>query len=155
MSSTRSERVRWSDTGPSGASWPSARADCSVAICVDLLVVGLVGSPPVPDFAPPRGLRLGAPSLLLPKIADKRAYPGPVSGADDTERLWSHRVRWRMRGALEWPLFAVLTVVDALVLHAWPIAGDGIGIVPALLLAAFFNLVAVAAGGPLAGWLLR
>jgi hypothetical protein len=78
-----------------------------------------------------------------------------VSGADDTERLWSHRVRWRMRGALEWPLFASLTVIDAVVLHAWPIAGDAIGLVPAFLLAGFFNLVAVAAVGPLAGWLLR
>lgn len=78
-----------------------------------------------------------------------------MSGADDTERLWSHRVRWRMRGALEWPLFALLTVVDALVLHAWPVAGDAIGIVPALLLAGFFNLVVIAAVGPLAGYLLR
>src|SRR3954452_10982773 len=107
MSSTRSERVRWSDTGPSGASWPSARADCSVAICVDLLVVGLVGSPPVPDFAPPRGLRLGAPSLLLPKIAvDSEAGPGSAAmwpPAPPAGVPWTRVGRRRHRTALVAP----------------------------------------------------
>jgi len=68
---------------------------------------------------------------------------------------WS-RLRWRLRGAWMWPAFIALTVVDAVLLHALPIAGErGPGFVPALLLAGFFNLVAVAVVAPLAGLLVR
>ena len=43
-----------------------------------------------------------------------------MSAADDTERLWSRRLRWRMRGALQWPAFAVLVVyVVAIGWRAW------------------------------------
>lgn len=65
------------------------------------------------------------------------------------------RMRWRMRGAWMWPAFVVLTVIDGLILHFRPIAGDATGVVPALLLAGFFNLVAVAVLAPLIGWLVR
>jgi hypothetical protein len=77
--------------------------------------------------------------------------------ARDVEPLWRSRLRWRMRGAVLWPAVAVLTVLDALLLGRLPIAGDGgTGFVPALLLAMFFNLVAVAVGAPLLGrWLRR
>ena len=34
------------------------------------------------------------------------------------------RARWRMRGAWLWPSFLVLMVLDALVGHALPPAGD-------------------------------
>ncbi|HEX2398000.1 MAG TPA: hypothetical protein VHI73_07660 [Solirubrobacteraceae bacterium] len=71
------------------------------------------------------------------------------------ERLWISRLRWRMRGAWMWPAFAALTVLDALLVHARPISGEGTGLVPALLLACFLNLVAVAVGAPIAGALLR
>ena len=72
------------------------------------------------------------------------------------EPLWRSRLRWRWRGALQWPLFVVLTVVDALILGRLPIAGDGgTGLVPALLLASFFNLLAVAIVAPLASMRLR
>ena len=55
-----------------------------------------------------------------------------------------------------WPTFIALTVVDALLLQALPVAGEhGPGFVPALLLAGFFNLVAVAVLAPLAGLLVR
>src|SRR5690348_3578275 len=65
-------------------------------------------------------------------------------------------MRWRMRGAWQWPVFCVLTVVDAAVLSLLPFYGDGPGgIVPALLVAAFFNIVAVAVLAPAAGRLLR
>ena len=77
-----------------------------------------------------------------------------VSG-DDDELLWPRRLRWRMRGAWQWPTFALLTVVDAVILHLLPLAGEGIGLVPALLLAGFFNLTAVAILAPLGGMLLR
>jgi len=75
----------------------------------------------------------------------------PAEGRRDRLR----RLRWRMRGALLWPTFAVLTVVDAVLLHLLPIAGDGTGWVPALLLAGCLNVVAVAALGGLLGWRLR
>jgi hypothetical protein len=72
------------------------------------------------------------------------------------ESLWRSRLRWRWRGALQWPAFLVLTVADALLLGVLPISGeDGTGFVPALLLAMFFNLVAVAVGAPLAAIVLR
>ena len=72
------------------------------------------------------------------------------------EPLWRSRARWRFRGALLWPAFWLLTLFDALMLGRLPIAGDGgTAFVPALLLAGFFNLLAVAIVAPLAAALLR
>jgi hypothetical protein len=72
------------------------------------------------------------------------------------ESLWRSRLRWRWRGALQWPAFLVLTVVDALLLGVLPISGDsGTGFVPGLLLAMFFNLVAVAVVAPLVAIVVR
>jgi hypothetical protein len=65
------------------------------------------------------------------------------------------RLRWRLRGAKLWPTFAVVTVLDAALLHWLPISGDGTGWVPALLLAGSLNVLAVAALGGLLGWRLR
>ena len=73
-----------------------------------------------------------------------------------SERVWWRRLRWRLRGATMWPAFAAGIAVDAVILHLLPIAGDaGPGVVPAVLLATFFNLVVVAIGAPVAGRLLR
>jgi hypothetical protein len=72
------------------------------------------------------------------------------------ERLWIRRLRWRMRGAWQWHAFAVLTVVDAVVLAELPFYEDGPGsIVAGMLVAAFANLLAVAVVGPLLGLRLR
>lgn len=72
------------------------------------------------------------------------------------ERLWASRLRWRLRGAWLAPLVAVLTVADALLIHFRPLAGEGrTALAGALLLAAFLNLVAVAALAPLGGLALR
>jgi hypothetical protein len=72
------------------------------------------------------------------------------------ERLWTRRLRWRMRGAWQWPAFAVLTVVDAVLLTQLPFYGEGPGsLVAGLLVAMFFNLLAVAVVGPLLGVRLR
>jgi hypothetical protein len=66
------------------------------------------------------------------------------------------RMRWRLRGAWLWPTFALATVVDAVLLHHLPIAGNGgTGWVPAFLLAGCLNVVAIAALGGVCGWLLR
>jgi hypothetical protein len=70
----------------------------------------------------------------------------------DVERVWASRLRWRLRGAWLAPLAAVVTVADALLIHFRPLAGDGrTNLLAALLLAAFLNLVAVAALAPVVG----
>ena len=74
----------------------------------------------------------------------------------DVGPLWRSRLRWRLRGALLWPVLIVLTLVDAVLLGRLPIAGDdGTPFVPALLLAMFFNLVALAVLAPLLSRRLR
>jgi hypothetical protein len=72
------------------------------------------------------------------------------------ERASLTRLRWRLRGAWQWPTFGVLLVVDAVLLSVLPIAGDrGPDAFAAVVLALFFNLVAVAVLGPAFGWLWR
>ena len=72
------------------------------------------------------------------------------------ERVWASRLRWRLRGAWQAPAFVALVLVDAVLLHELPIAGDeGPDVGGALLLSTFFNLMAVAILAPLGGALLR
>lgn len=54
-----------------------------------------------------------------------------------------------------WPTFVVLTLADAVILHARPIAGTGTAIVGGLLLALFLNLVVVAVPAQMLAVLLR
>lgn len=61
------------------------------------------------------------------------------------ERLWSARLRWRLRGAWLGPVLAVALVVDGVLLTELPLSGDGPDLVGGLLLAAFLNFVAVVA----------
>src|SRR3954470_13477708 len=68
---------------------------------------------------------------------------------------WS-RLRWRLRGAWQWPAFGLAVAVEAVLLDALPVWGDGVGgLVPGVLLAASLNLVVVAVVAPLAGLALR
>lgn len=72
------------------------------------------------------------------------------------EGLWTSRLRWRMRGATQWPAFAAVLIAVAVLLHVLPIAGDhGPALFPALLLSGFFCLVVVAVAAPLSALLLR
>ena len=71
------------------------------------------------------------------------------------ETVWRRRLRWRLRGAWQWPAFAVLTVVDALLLMRLPFEGDGAGVLGAVWFAMFLNLLAVALVAPLLGALVR
>jgi hypothetical protein len=72
------------------------------------------------------------------------------------EWVWHHRVRWRLRGAWQWPAFVVLTAIDGVLLARLPFYGEGPGgVVPGLLLAGFLNLFVVAVVAPLAGAVLR
>ena len=71
------------------------------------------------------------------------------------ESVWWPRLRWRMRGAWQWPAFAVLTVADAVLIARLPFRGDGADAAGALLLAGFFNLLAVGVLAPLLGLAVR
>ena len=75
----------------------------------------------------------------------------------EVERLWLPRLRWRMRGAWQWPAFGALTLLDAVVIAELPFYDRGPGnFFGGLLLAGFINLFAVAVIAPLAGlWLRR
>ena len=70
--------------------------------------------------------------------------------------LWRARLRWRMRGAWQWPSFFALTALEALLLLRLPPYDQGPrSVVAAVLLAGFANLFCVAVLAPLAGRLLR
>ena len=72
------------------------------------------------------------------------------------ERVWSSRLRWRLRGAWLGPLLVVLVALDTLLIHVRPLAGDGrTHLFAALLLASFLNLVAVVALAPFLALALR
>ncbi|HKG03554.1 MAG TPA: hypothetical protein VKB03_10250 [Conexibacter sp.] len=72
------------------------------------------------------------------------------------ERVWTSRLRWRLRGAWLAPLLVLLTLADALLIRWRPLAGDGpTGFFAALLLASFLNLVAIAALAPFLGMAWR
>ncbi|HEX8103944.1 MAG TPA: hypothetical protein VF533_15105 [Solirubrobacteraceae bacterium] len=72
------------------------------------------------------------------------------------ERVWVNRLRWRMRGAWLWPCFALLTLVDGVLIHRLPPYAEGPGtFVGGLLVAGFANLLLVAVVAPLAGRRLR
>ena len=65
------------------------------------------------------------------------------------------RLRWRLRGAWQWPTFVVLTVVDAVLIARLPFQGVGADLFGAFIVAGFFNVLAVALAAPFAGMLLR
>jgi hypothetical protein len=72
------------------------------------------------------------------------------------ERVWHRRLRWRLRGAWQWPAFLTLTLVDGIVLTVLPpYRGGPPGVFPGVLLAGFVNLLAVAVVAPFAGRRLR
>ena len=71
------------------------------------------------------------------------------------ESVFWPRLRWRMRGAWQWPAFAALTAIDALLVARLPFQGDGPDAIGAVLVAGFANLLAVAVAAPLLGALVR
>jgi hypothetical protein len=69
------------------------------------------------------------------------------------ERFWTSRLRWRLRGATQWPAFVVLTIVDGIVLDLLPpVATTGLNLIEGVLIATFANLFLVGAVAP---WLAR
>ncbi|MGO9752250.1 MAG: hypothetical protein ACLP8S_09940 [Solirubrobacteraceae bacterium] len=65
------------------------------------------------------------------------------------------RLRWRLRGAWLWPSFVVLIVVDAVVGHALPPAGDTQSLVGAWLVGMWAMLIGIIVLAPVAGLLIR
>ena len=88
------------------------------------------------------------------------AYSGmprrSLAYAEVMRPTWWTRLRWRRRGAWLWPAFIIVSILDGILLHLLPIAGGGTSVLEGILLAVFFNLVAVAVLGGLLGiWLRR
>jgi hypothetical protein len=77
------------------------------------------------------------------------------AGGDAERRSGLRRLRWRLRGAWLWPTFAVVTLLEMLLLHWLPLAGERAGLIGALLAAACLNLIAVVLVGGLGGVALR
>jgi hypothetical protein len=94
------------------------------------------------------------PRLRLGAMQRRGVSAAPERRAD-RRQAW-RRLRWRMRGAWQWPTFFAVTPIDGAVLALLPFYGGGPGgFVPGVLLAGFLNLVAVAVLAPLCGRLLR
>jgi hypothetical protein len=75
---------------------------------------------------------------------------------EGVEHVWRRRLRWRMRGAWQWPAFTVLTLADGILLVTLPpYDGAPENLFPAVLLAGFVNLLAVAVAAPALGAVLR
>jgi hypothetical protein len=75
---------------------------------------------------------------------------------EGAERVWHRRLRWRVRGAWQWPAFVVLTLVDGILLVVLPpYQGAPENVFPGVLLAGFLNLLAVAVVAPAVGLLVR
>ena len=70
----------------------------------------------------------------------------------DSEQLWARRLRWRLRAAWQWPAYAVLTLLDAVILHELPPVKEGVDFIPGLIVASFGNLFLIGAVAP---WLGR
>src|SRR3954449_306409 len=71
------------------------------------------------------------------------------------ESVWRQRLRWRLRGAWQWPAFGALTVIDAALVAWLPWTGEGADAIGAFLFAGFVNLVAIAVFAPFVGMALR
>ncbi len=70
--------------------------------------------------------------------------------------MWATRLRWRLKGASQWPAFVLFTTLEGILLNELPLAGDGPGgLIPGVLLAGFGNLFLLAVVAPVAGRLLR
>ncbi len=75
---------------------------------------------------------------------------------EGVERVWHRRLRWRMRGAWQWPAFVALTLADGILLVALPpYDGAPTHVFPGVILAGFVNLLLVAVVAPALGVLVR
>jgi hypothetical protein len=65
------------------------------------------------------------------------------------ERFWPSRLRWRLRGAMQWPAFVLFTLIDAVVIAELPpsVVREP-NLIVGLLAATFGNLVLIGAVAP-------
>jgi hypothetical protein len=87
-------------------------------------------------------------SELAVSVAPYRSTLRDVS----SEVFWTRRLRWRLRGALMWPAFAIFTIGDGLLLHFLPPNRTGVRLIPGLIVASFANLFLL---GVVANWIAR
>lgn len=65
------------------------------------------------------------------------------------EQFWRNRLRWRFRGATQWPAFLVATLLDGLILYSLPpVAFHGLNPIDGMLMATFGNLILLGAAAP-------
>jgi hypothetical protein len=76
---------------------------------------------------------------------------------EGVERVWHRRLRWRLRGAWQWPAFTALTLLDGVLLVVLPpYFGAPDNVFPGVLLAGSANLLAIVILAPPLGlWLRR
>jgi hypothetical protein len=87
---------------------------------------------------------------------EEQAGPPGQAGRLPERRQALRRLRWRLRGAWQWPAFLAFTLVDAVLLARLPFYDRGPGgLVPGLLVAGFGNLIAVGVLAGPGGRLLR
>jgi hypothetical protein len=68
---------------------------------------------------------------------------------EERERFWTRRLLWRLRGAWQWPTFAVLTVVGGVLLNRLPPLGTvRMDLALGLIIATFGNLFLVGVVAP-------
>lgn len=60
-------------------------------------------------------------------------------------------MRWRLRGAWQWPAYALLTLLDAVILHELPPGSESIEFIPGLIVSSFANLFLMGAVAPWLG----
>jgi len=69
------------------------------------------------------------------------------------ERFWKNRIRWRLRGALQWPAFVMFTLLDGFVIDRLPpiasaTSDSDLSFFAGVLIATFGNLFLVGAAAP-------
>lgn len=65
------------------------------------------------------------------------------------EQFWRNRLQWRFRGAAQWPVFVVATLLDGLILYTLPpLATHDLNPVDGILIATFGNLILLGAAAP-------
>jgi len=59
------------------------------------------------------------------------------------DRAWLARLRWRRRGAWLWPTFALVTVLDGVIMHALPMLGSSQTLAGGIVAGLVLNVLAV------------
>jgi hypothetical protein len=68
---------------------------------------------------------------------------------------WRTRLRWRLSGAWQWPVFTLLVVVDTIVLARLPFAGGRSSWLGSLIAAGLLNVIVIAVVPRMGAWALR